>query len=196
MRRIPSNDNSPPPKIIATIPAHDQPELETPGANGPPPVMGGATSGGIVVVLAGVVVVVVGATVVVVVDVVDVVDVVVVGGTARHVGDVIALPCSVTPPLRASARPCKLAPVANEIDVRARMLPTNEVVVANVAELPTCQTTLHACTPPVSTTLLPGAVVSPLTDWKMKTEFASPESVTVPVSEIPELAAYTPGVNV
>lgn len=92
MRRIASNDSNPPPKIIATKPAHDQGEPELPGANGPPPVMGGATSGGIVVVLVGVVVVVVGATVVVVVDVVDVVDVVVVGGTARHVGDVIELP--------------------------------------------------------------------------------------------------------
>jgi hypothetical protein len=163
--------------------------------------MGGATMGGIVVVLVGLVVVVVGATVVVVVGatvvvvvgatvvvVVDVV-VVVVGGTARQVGDVMVLPCSVTPPLRARARPFNEAPVANEIDVRARMLPTNDVVVANVAELPTCQKTLHACTPPVSRTLLPGAVVSPLTDWKINTELAPPERVTVPVSEIDELAA-------
>jgi hypothetical protein len=192
MRRIPSNDNRPPPKIIAAIPTSDQGELEAPGAKGPPPVMGGATMGGIVVVLVGLVVVVVGATVVVVVGatVVVVVDVVVVvGGTARQVGDVMVLPCRVTPPLRAKARPFNEAPVAKEIDVRARMLPTNDVVVPNVAELPTCQNTLQACTPPVSTTLLPGAVVSPLTDWKIKTEFASPESVTVPVRDIDELAA-------
>jgi len=81
-----------------------------------------------------------------------------------------------------------VAPVFIEIDARARMLPTNEVVVPIVAELPTCQSTLHACTPTDNTTRLPGAVMSVLTAWKMKTELASPTKVSVPVSDMPELA--------
>jgi hypothetical protein len=47
---------------------------------------------------------------------------------------------------------------------------------------------LHACTPPDNTTRLPDAVMSVLTAWKMKTEFAVPTRVSVPVSDIPELA--------
>jgi hypothetical protein len=47
---------------------------------------------------------------------------------------------------------------------------------------------LHACTPPDNTTRLPGAAMSVLTAWKMKTEFASPTNISVPVSDIPELA--------
>jgi hypothetical protein len=74
------------------------------------------------------------------------------------------------------------------IDDSARMLPTKDVVVAMVAELPTCQSMLQACTPPDKTTRLPGAVMSELTAWKMKTELASPTKVNVPESDIEELA--------
>jgi hypothetical protein len=75
------------------------------------------------------------AVVVVVPAVVDVV----VGDETLQVGDVIVLSSSVTAPFRASARPSRVAPVFMVIDARARMLPTKEVVVPIVAELPTCQ---------------------------------------------------------
>ena len=68
----------------------------------------------------------------------------------RRVALVIVLVSSVTAPLRASALPCSVAPVVIEIDVRARMLPTNWLPVPIVAELPTCQKTLQACAPPIS----------------------------------------------
>jgi hypothetical protein len=109
---------------------------------------------------AGVVVAVVVAPVVVVVPEAAVV---VVGDETLQVGDVMVLSSRVTAPFWASARPSSVAPVFMVIDARARMLPTNEVVEAMVAELPTCQSMLHACTPPVKTTRLPGAVISVLT---------------------------------
>ena len=159
------------------------------GLNGPPPVTGGAEIGGIVPPVTGGAVVVV-VEVVEVVDVVDVVDVVeVVGVTAAHVGPEITLPSRVTPPFRAKARPFRVAPVFIEMEVRARMLPTKDAVVPRLAELPTCQKTLQGCTPPVKMTWLAGATVKVETLWKMKTELASPESVSVPVSDRPLLAA-------
>ncbi len=51
-----------------------------------------------------------------------------------------------------------LAPVVAEIDVRARMLPTKVELVPSVAELPTCQYTLHGWAPLISTTRLAEAV--------------------------------------
>jgi hypothetical protein len=114
--------------------------------------------------------------------------VVVVGDETLQVGDVIVLSSSVTAPFCASARPSKVAPVFIEIDAKARMLPTNDVVVPTVAELPTCQKTLQAWTPPDNTTRLPEPVMRVLTAWKMKTEFALPTKVNVPVSDILELA--------
>jgi hypothetical protein len=170
-------------------PTHVQGESEEAGASGPPPVTGAEMSSGTVVVVSGDVGVVVDVVDVVDVVVVDVVDVVVVGATALQVGELITLPSRVTPPLRTSARPWSDAPVAIEMDVNARMLPTKEAVVPSVAELPTCQNTLQACTPPERTTWLAGATISVLTLWKMKTELASPTRVTVPVSARPELAA-------
>jgi hypothetical protein len=49
----------------------------------------------------------------------------------------------VTEPLRASARPSTVDPVVTEMDVNARIVPTKVVSVPRVAELPTCQYTLH-----------------------------------------------------
>jgi hypothetical protein len=90
--------------------------------------------------------------------------VVVAGGvTALQVEVVMVLSSSVTAPLRASARPCKVAPVFIEIDESARIVPTKELDVSSVAELPTCQKTLHARTPPERTTLLAGFAVNVLT---------------------------------
>jgi hypothetical protein len=117
---------------------------------------------GVDVVVVEEMVVVVVAPAVVVVEGAAVVDVV--GADRLQVGDVMVLSSNVTAPFRASARPSRVAPVFMVIDERARMLPTNDVVVAMVAELPTCQSTLHACTPPDRTTRLPGAVISVLTD--------------------------------
>ena len=45
----------------------------------------------------------------------------------------------VTAPLRASARPCSVAPVLSAIEVRAMIVPLKLVDVSRVAELPTCQ---------------------------------------------------------
>ncbi len=51
---------------------------------------------------------------------------------------------SVTAPFLANTRPCTVAPVVIVALVKARMVPTNIVVVPSVAELPTCQNTLQA----------------------------------------------------
>lgn len=66
---------------------------------------------------------------------------------------------SVTAPLLASNRPSKVAPVFAVIEVSANTLPTNDVFVPKVAELPTCQYTLHAWAPLISKTLLFDPVV-------------------------------------
>jgi hypothetical protein len=67
-----------------------------------------------------------------------------VGVEVTQVGLVMVLSSRVTAPFLASARPSMVAPVVTEIDVRARMLPTKVEFVPSVAELPTCQKTLHA----------------------------------------------------
>lgn len=102
-----------------------------------------------VVVAPGTVVVVVPGTVVVVV----------VGTLRLHVGEMKVSVSSVTAPLRASARPRTVTPVVTVIDVRARMFPANIEFVPRVAELPTCQKTLHSWAPLINVTELPDAVV-------------------------------------
>ena len=150
-------------------------------------VVGGAVvvvvGGAVVVVVGGAVVVVVGGAVVVVVG--GAVVVVVVGGVAgAQPVLVMTLSSSVTLPLRASARPWTVAPVCTEIDVRARIVPMNAVPVPSVAELPTCQNTLHALAPLISTTLLFEAVISVDPAWNRNTEsdWPCPSRVRVPVS--------------
>ena len=76
--------------------------------------------------------------------------VVVVGTVVAQLGWVKVSVSSVTAPLRASARPWTVTPVVTVIDVNARMLPTNTEPVPSVAELPTCQKTLHAWAPLIS----------------------------------------------
>jgi hypothetical protein len=97
---------------------------------------------------------------------------------------VMLLSSSVTAPLRANTRPMMSAPVFIVIEVSARMFPTKLVVVPRVAELPTCQKTLQAFAPLISSTWLADAVVSVLPIWKMKTAFGSPcaSRVSVPVN--------------
>ncbi|HUR76934.1 MAG TPA: hypothetical protein VMZ22_03225 [Acidimicrobiales bacterium] len=131
---------------------------------------------GLVVVVAGLVVVVAGVVVVVVVDDVDdvVVDDVVVVPAAAHPGLVMTLESRVTEPLRARRRPATRALVFAVIEVNARIVPTNLEPTPSVAELPTCQNTLHGWAPLMTLTLLLTAVVSEVPVWKMNTAPASP----------------------
>src|SRR5688572_27944232 len=59
----------------------------------------------------------------------------------------------VTVPLRARARPCRLARVAIVMLVSARMLPCIALKVPIEAELPTCQKTSHAEAPLIRATI-------------------------------------------
>jgi hypothetical protein len=85
------------------------------------------------------------------------------------------------------------------MEVNARMFPRKEELVPSVAELPTCQNTLHACAPPRRLTLLLDAVTSVDAIWKMKTPLGSAcaSSVRVPVIwNVPDAELYTPGTSV
>ena len=85
---------------------------------------------------------------------------VVVDDDRRQVGTVMVLVSMVTAPVLARTRPVTVALVVSVIDVDARIEPLNWVVVPSVAELPTCQNTLHACAPFSRATTLPDAVVN------------------------------------
>lgn len=76
-------------------------------------------------------------------DVDELVVVVVVDG-ASHSERVMRFVSRVTAPLRASSRPSTDAPVCAVIDVKAMTFPMKSEAVPRVAELPTCQNTLHA----------------------------------------------------
>jgi hypothetical protein len=89
------------------------------------------------------------------------------------------------PAVRASSLPCTVALVVAVVDAKLMMLPTKRVVVPRVAELPTCQKTLHAWAPLISLTRLLEAVVSVDPIWKMKTESGSPWPLRVKVPVIP-----------
>jgi hypothetical protein len=105
------------------------------------------------------------------------VGVVVIGGVVgvvTHAGVVTTLVSSETWPLRARARPSTRALVSIVIDVRARMVPLKLEAVPSVAELPTCQNTLHACAPLVRMTLLEDAVIRVDATWKINTEAGLP----------------------
>jgi hypothetical protein len=141
-----------------------------------------------------------GAVVVVVVAVVAGVAavVVVVGASAAHVGTVMTLSFNVTAPVWAKTRPSTLAPVLSVTEANARIVPTKEVVLPSVAELPTCQKTLHACAPFSRTTDEAEAVIKVEPAWKMKTALGSPPAFNVrgPVSCMALADSYTPGLRV
>ena len=101
-----------------------------------------------------------------------------------HVGVEMVSAWRVTPPFRARSLPATDAPVPAVIDVSAMIVPSNTDAVPSVAELVTCQKTLHAWAPLVSSTLLDDPVIRVLAAWKMKTELGLswPLSVTVPLS--------------
>jgi len=67
-----------------------------------------------------------------------------------HAGTVTMLLSSVTAPFRARTLPDTLAPLLRVMLASAKMFPTNLVVVPRVAELPTCQKTLHGLAPLIS----------------------------------------------
>ena len=110
----------------------------------------------VVVVVVGCVVVVKRVDEVVVVSVDEFVVVV----AAEQVGIVIVLASSVTEAFCANTRPITLAPENNCADVNASIVPWNEDPVPSVAELVTCQKTLHADASPIRTTELFDAVVN------------------------------------
>src|SRR4029078_8497807 len=118
-------------------------------------------------------------------------------GMAAHDEALILFVSRVTAPLRASARPTRLAPVVMVMLVSARMLPTSEVEVPTVADEPTCQNTLHGDPLPLMITDELEAVVSVLPILKIHIAAALPWpfSVRVPVSWAGEEEQYTRGVS-
>ena len=84
------------------------------------------------------------------------------GGMTAQFGRVIVLVSRLTWPLRARTRPFTVVPVCTVAEVNARMLPTKVVLVPSVAELPTCQYTLHGEAPLIRATVLLDAVISEL----------------------------------
>ena len=99
-------------------------------------------------------------------------------GVAKHVDPVIVFVSNVTAPVCAKARPFKLALVAILIEVRARILPVNTVLVPIVAELTTLHQTLQGSPP---TTEASPEVVKADADLKIQTSPVDPFSVSVPV---------------
>jgi len=100
-----------------------------------------------------------------------------------QIGLVTLLVSSVTAAVRASARPSTVVPVSSVMDASAIIVPLNTVPVPKVAELPTCQKTLHALAPSIRIIELADAVVSVEPIWKMNTEsgLPIPFRVTAPV---------------
>jgi hypothetical protein len=87
-----------------------------------------------------------------------------VGGTVvpvvpPHAVMLTVLVSSVTEPFCARSLPWTVAPVMRVMLVSAKTFPTKLVVEPSVAELPTCQKTLHGAAPFISTTDEPLAVV-------------------------------------
>ncbi len=67
-------------------------------------------------------------------------------GVAQSDGMIVSS-ISVTAPLLARSRPFTVTVSLTLIDWSARMVPTNDELVPSVAELPTCQNTLHGWAP-------------------------------------------------
>ena len=97
-----------------------------------------------------------------------------VGAATTQPSLVKTLLSSDTCPLRARARPWTTVPVVTLIDVNAMIVPRNTEFVPNVAELPTCQNTLHAVAPLIMLTLLADAVIKSEATWKTNTACGSP----------------------
>ncbi len=114
---------------------------------------------------------------------------VVLSGGIRQSDRVMLSEFRVTAPLRASSRPFTVTPLFTVIDVSARIVPTKLELVPRVAELPTCQKTLHAWAPPTRVTVLADAVMRVEAALKMKTAFGSPWASRVRFPVIPRVPA-------
>ena len=86
-------------------------------------------------------------------------------GAWLHGGLEMVLVSIVTAPLRAKARPDKLAPDAKVMLVSARILPANELFAPIVADSPTIQKTLQTPPPLVTKTDELVAVLRPPGIW-------------------------------
>jgi hypothetical protein len=130
--------------------------------------------------------------------VVVVVVVVVVGPGGAQVGTEMTLSFRVTAPVCAKTRPSTLAPESSVTEANARIVPTKDVVLPSVAELPTCQKTLQAWAPFSRTTDAADAVVKVDPAWKINTALGSPPAFKVsgPVSCMALAVSYTPGLSV
>ncbi len=106
-----------------------------------------------------------------------------VGAGASHVGRVTVLVSRFTSPFRARTRPFTVAPDCTVTELEARMLPLNSVLSPRFADPPTCQNTLHARAPLISSTEAVVAVLSEAPAWKMNTEPSSsrPSRIRMPV---------------
>jgi hypothetical protein len=93
----------------------------------------------------------------------------------------VTAPLSATVP--ASSRPSIVAPFPTDTEVWAKMVPLNVEFAPNVAELPTCQNTLHACAPLTSNTVLFALVPSVDPAWKMNTASGLPSASRVMVPD-------------
>lgn len=96
---------------------------------------------------------------------------------------------------RANAPPFNTAAAPNVIEAPARIFPERELLAPSVAEVPTCQKTLHGRPPPVIRTLEPAAVMRVVPVWKYHASLAEPvpARVKIPVmaADVPKL--YVPG---
>ena len=109
-------------------------------------------------------------------------------------GALMVLLSKVTAPLRAKRLPSDITPVFTVIELCARMFPRNVEPVPKVAELPTCQKTLHSLPPLIKSTTeaLPVARVDPI--WKTQTALVLPPAsrVRIPFSLAVLAKTYVP----
>jgi hypothetical protein len=95
----------------------------------------------------------------------------------------------VTSAFRASARPFSVTPLPIVMADRARMVPMKVEPELRVAELVTCQKTLHSLAPLMSFTELPDAVMRSDVAWKTQTAFGLPWASSV---SVPGIRSVTP----
>jgi hypothetical protein len=109
------------------------------------------------------------------------------GGATHEAKDTLLLSI-VTAPFRARTLPETVVLVKRLMLVSARIFPTKVVPVPSVAELPTCQKSLHCCPPLMRSTdeLLPVISVLPTLNIQTASVFPPPSSVSTPVFEAEE----------
>lgn len=93
-------------------------------------------------------------------------------------GPVMVLDCKITWPVCTKARPFKVAPVFIVMSVSAKILPTNEVFVSKVAEVPMRHHVLQGSPPVIDE---PGDVMR--VDTVLKTQTPDPTKLRFPVNE-------------